>query len=320
MAAAAGKDKVWIGFMDIVPVIGTVKEAVELVLAVYNGNKEVVNEKEKAIENIVKESLKKHVNKLPDKPAAAAFFGNENVMQITKERIAGHVNKGSKRGTKPPTPAEQKERQKRVEAIQNDMLNKIRIINPNFSKALTKEMERSKRGEHVFNNDILRFHSKVLAEFIKNQNIYNHRDYNQGAMDTLGKHTLSQNTARDIETNMVVHFGEEEFYMNANALMYGEYCKILRRALLDVLRNINQDDVTEEERQRVNFVIDNMNNLQIYVDEMAKDKWINNEEDNRERYENVRQQVANMYRTERGLDWCISVLVEVAPFFRSSVE
>ncbi|KAL1277458.1 hypothetical protein QQF64_024131 [Cirrhinus molitorella] len=97
MATAAGEDTVWIGFMDIVPVIGTVKRAVELVLAVYNGKKAVVKEKEKAIENIVKESLKKHVKKRPDKPAAAAFSGIENVIEIRKETIAEHVKKGSKR-------------------------------------------------------------------------------------------------------------------------------------------------------------------------------------------------------------------------------
>ncbi len=61
MSAAADKDTVWIGFMDIVPVIGTVKEAVELVLAVYEGNKAVIKEKEKALENSVKESFKKYV-------------------------------------------------------------------------------------------------------------------------------------------------------------------------------------------------------------------------------------------------------------------
>ncbi len=42
MAAPLEDDTVWIGFMDIVPVIGTVKEAVELVLAVYEGNKAVI--------------------------------------------------------------------------------------------------------------------------------------------------------------------------------------------------------------------------------------------------------------------------------------
>ncbi len=45
--------------MDIVPVIGTVKEAVELVLAVYEGNRAVIKEKEEALENIVEGSFKK---------------------------------------------------------------------------------------------------------------------------------------------------------------------------------------------------------------------------------------------------------------------
>ncbi len=53
MATPLEDDTVWIGFMDIVPVIGTVKEAVELVLALYEGNKAVIKEKEEALENIV---------------------------------------------------------------------------------------------------------------------------------------------------------------------------------------------------------------------------------------------------------------------------
>ncbi len=61
MATPLEDDTVWIGFMDIVPVIGTVKEAVELVLALYEGNEAVIKEKEKALENIVKESLNKDV-------------------------------------------------------------------------------------------------------------------------------------------------------------------------------------------------------------------------------------------------------------------
>ncbi len=59
MATPLEDDTVWIGFMDIVPVIGTVKEAVELVLALYEGNEAVMKEKEEALENIVKESLNK---------------------------------------------------------------------------------------------------------------------------------------------------------------------------------------------------------------------------------------------------------------------
>lgn len=325
MATAAEKDTVWIGFMDIVPVIGTVKEAVELVLALYEGNKAVIKEKEKAIENILKESLKKHEKEnyvkkltLADKPAAAAaadeFSGLRNVREVRKEMIIEYMDKGSKKGTKPPTSAEQKERQKKVEAIQKDMLEKIRIINPNFNEELKDELRRPKRGEHVFNNDILKFHSKVLTEFIQRYSIANRRGYNQQAMNELGRHTLPQNTATDIQTNMVVHFGQDEFYVNVNAVMYGEYCRALRGALLDVLRHINPGDVADEERQRVNDVIDNMNNLAIYVDHLAKVRWIGNNETRRARFEQVRREVANMYNTDRGFEWCIRILNQVRTF------
>ncbi|KAK2915684.1 hypothetical protein Q8A67_000058 [Cirrhinus molitorella] len=309
MSAAAKEDSVWIGFMDIVPVIGTLKEAVELVLAVYEGNKAVIQEKEKAVENIVKESLKKHVKPVklgltvsdspniqkkkltsPDKPAAAAaeFSGLGNVREVRKEMIVEHVGKGSKRGTKQQTADKQRERQKRAEdikAIKKDMLEKIHIINPNFNQELEEQLKRSQRGEHVFNNDILKFHFKVLTEFIQSHHIDNLQGYNQQTMDELGRHPLSQNTAEEIQTHMVVDFDEDEFYVNANGVVYGVYCRALREALLDVLRNINPDDVTEEERRRVNFVIDNMNNLQIYVDEFAKDKWIANRVDRQARFE-----------------------------------
>ncbi|KAK2915786.1 hypothetical protein Q8A67_000160 [Cirrhinus molitorella] len=308
MATAAGEDTVWIGFMDIVPVIGTVKEAVELVLAVYEGNKAVVMEKEKAIENI---KLTR-----PDKPAAAPFSGNENVIEIRKAMIAEHVMKGSKRGTKPPTPAEQKERQKRVEAIQKDMLEKIHIVKPKFSEALKEELTRSKRGEHVFNNDILKFHSKVLTEFIQIKKIYMLRGYNEEEiMEKLGKLTLPKKTAEEIQTNMVVHFEDDEFYVNANAVVYGVFCSVLRGALLDVLGHINPDDVTEEKSDWVNFVIDTMNKYEIYVDQLAKDKWINKKPTKQTQFEQVRREVAHMYKTDRGLDWCREILKKVAPWF-----
>ncbi len=173
--------------------------------------------------------------------------------------IIEYMMKGSKRGTKPPTSDQKKEREKRVEEIKNDMLEKIRYIDQNFKVELEEQLERSKRGEHVFNNSILKFHFKVLTDFIQRHHIDNLRGYNQQAMDTLGRHTLPQNTADDIQTNMVVHFGADEFYVNANGLLYGVYCRALRDAILAVLNHINPNDVTQEETRWVQFVIDNMN-------------------------------------------------------------
>ncbi|XP_057175053.1 uncharacterized protein LOC130544902 [Triplophysa rosa] len=318
---AAEEDTVWIGFMDIVPVIGTVKEAVELVLALYEGNEAVIKEKERALENIVQESLKIHVDRkhvkltLPAAEAAAEFSGLRNVREVRKEMIIEHVAKGSKRGTKPPTEAEQKQIQKKVKDIKEGMLKKIHFVNPNFNQELKEQLGRSKRGEHVFNNGILKFHSGVLTESIRDRGIYRLRGYDQiqQQLKELGRHTLSPNTATEIQENMVVHFGEDEFYMNANAVTYGEYCRVLSGALLDVLGHTNPDEVTGEES--VNNVIAHMNNLQIYVDEFAKVSWIANRVDREERFERVRQAVANMYYRDRGFDWCISIVRQVARLY-----
>ncbi len=225
------------------------------------------------------------------------------------------MDKVSKRGTKPSTSAQQKDRQKKVEKINNKMLEKIHILKPDFNQVLKDELKRSRRGEHVFNNDILKFHSKVLTEFIQRYSITNRQGYNQQAMNELGRHTLPQNTAEEIKTHMVVHFGEDELYVNANGVVYGVFCRALRDAILVVLGHINPGGVTVAEREKVNSLIDDMNNLQIYVDELARDRWIGNNATKRTRFEQVRGEVAHMYNTDRGVEWCIHILTEVAPLF-----
>ncbi len=109
--------------------------------------------------------------------------------------IIEHVKKGSKR-PKPLTPAQkkekerEKEREKRVEKIKKDMLKKIRIIDPKFSQELKEELGRSKRGEHVFNNSILKFHSDVVNDLITIRCINNPQErdqYHQAVTELDGK-------------------------------------------------------------------------------------------------------------------------------------
>lgn len=222
--------------------------------------------------------------------------------------------KGSKRPPKLSS-AQQKEREKKLKDINQDVAKKLTFINPNIKQDLKEQLERSGRGEHVFNNNILRFHSKVLIDFIQARRIDNLRGYNQQVMNDLGRHTLPPNTEQDIQNNMVVHFAEDEFYVNANAVLYGEYTRALRDALLAVLNHINAGDVTDEERQRVTELINNMNNLEIYVDQLAKVKWISNRQERQRRFDEVRQEVVIMYRDSRGVGWCDNILQVVAPLF-----
>ncbi len=239
--------------------------------------------------------------------------------EVRKETIIEYMMKTSKSGTKPSTSTEKKEREKRVEDIREDMLKKIYIVDQNFKVELKEQLEESQRGEHVFNNGILKFNSDVLEKFIKINNINNLKEYDQHQqkINELGRCTLSQNTADEIQKNMVVHFDKDEFYVNANALLYGEYCRVLREAMLVVLNHIKPGDVPPEDKQRVILVIDNMNNRQIYVDELARDRWIalDRTGTRQTQFERVRREVACMYNTDRGVDWCIRILTEVAPLF-----
>ncbi len=234
--------------------------------------------------------------------------------------IIEYMMKGSKRGAKPLTPAQKKEREKRVEDIRKDMLEKIHIIDPDYQELkepLKEQLGRSKRGEHVFNNNILKFHSDVLKEFIQRYHIDELQGYNQHqqAVKELGRRTLPKNTETDIQTNMVVDFGADELYVNANAVLYGIFCSALREAMFNVLRHINPGEVKVDKKQRLNFVIYNMNYHEIYVDPLARDKWIANKVTNQARFERVRGEVAHMYNTDRGVDWCIRILHLVAPLF-----
>ncbi len=238
--------------------------------------------------------------------------------------IIEYVTKGSKKGTKPSTLAQQKEkerarekeREKKVEKIKKDMLEKICIIDPNYSQVLEEELKGLKISKHVFNKNILKFHSKMLTP-----KYLNRQGYNQQAVEELGRNTLTPKTAEDIQTNMKAYFDEDEFYVNVNAVVYGKYCSVLREAMLVVLHHKSPDDVTEAERRRVNSIIYHMNYYQIYVDHMAKVKWIASQRNHKDvqiaqkRFEQVRGEVAHMYNTDRGLDWCIRILTEVAPLF-----
>ncbi|KAM9450498.1 uncharacterized protein Hap1MRO34_021102 isoform 2-T3 [Clarias gariepinus] len=307
-------DSVWIGFIDMVPVIGTVKEGVELVLALYEGNEAVSKEKEKVIENMVEESLQKHVKTLPGKPAdadASGFSGLINVTEVRKEMIIQHMVKGSTTGTK-PTSAEKEKQIKEIKTRVSEIFETMGVKAPQLDEKIKEEQDRAKRGEHVFNNGILKFHSKVLNAFVEKY-LYELQKYDGEALDEFKGHTLPQNTAKDIGENMVVTISTDEFYVNVNALLYGTFSKALHRAMLSVLGCTKQCDVTVKDKLRVKTVVDIMNKYEIYVDHFAKAKWIAN--NGVRRFEEVRGQVVTMYENDRGLDWCLKILRVVTPWF-----
>ncbi|XP_076843080.1 uncharacterized protein LOC143487796 [Brachyhypopomus gauderio] len=314
---------VWVGFIEDLPVIGTVKEAVELVLAVYEGNQSVVKLKEEAIKTSLcappQDSLQEPMRKTETSAASEGQTGSAGLQDITAVRlgyIAEYIQnamkgkKGQQRGkqTKPEDKVET------LRKITDKVQEIIRLIKPDFAfrEPLKEELRRSKRGEHVFNNDILKFHKEILKDFL---NKMQHKfSLNQDDIDTLinelGNHSLDKNTVCEISTKMVVHFDEEEFYVNSNAVVYGAYCAELRKVLFLML---NPNIEISGNVSKVNYIIDLMNEKEVYVDHFAKEKWMKQDRSNRrepsrmERFDLVKGNVADMYKHQRGVQWCAEI-------------
>ncbi|XP_046698531.1 uncharacterized protein LOC124381157 [Silurus meridionalis] len=314
-----GVNTVWFRFIDNIPVIGTVKEAVESVFTLYEGNEAVVKEKKEVIKNSV------GIQSTEGAAGAAAtpeVSGLKNVTEVTKQHIKECPLKGSK-GKLKSTPEKQKKNEKELV----DTGEKKRLIESDYQpmekveQELCEDAGNAKRGAHVFNNNVLKFHHKVLQTFIQQYKIFNLQGYNKEEIEDFGSHTLSQETTMEIQRNMVVHFEPEDQYKNENASLYGRYHEDLTKAFLNVLGHINPEDVTEADKEHLNDEINKINRLEIYVDEDAKKKWIESGMNHKEkakrqaRFDVVKHQVATMYETDRGLGWSLEILGRVAPLF-----
>ena len=179
-------------------------------------------------------------------------------------------------------------RANQLQKVQEETERKIRLVNQNFEfpASLGDDGTRSKRGEHVINNGVITFYDKAFSEFM-NQTI------------NLGINYLEINTKKAIETELVVYFDEDELYINANALIYGQYCRVLKRALKDFLtldRQVGrrQDDGNVAQNN-VTRIVQDMNREEAYVDEYAKVKWIGNRGARQTRFQNIQNEVATMF-------------------------
>lgn len=181
-----------------------------------------------------------------------------------------------------------------------------------MNQELKEELEESKRGEHVFNNDILRFHSKVLNKLIERHGINNFSGYNPDIMNTLGRHTLTKNTKTKIQKGMVAYFEIHDIYVNSNVILYSLFSSDLCAAFFNVLEHGHLGVPTEVVDQKLSLIIDGMNRFKIYVDELAREKWDNNKERKRRQVKEVKVEVVAMYSTGRGLPWCTDILREVS--------
>ncbi|XP_076849159.1 uncharacterized protein LOC143497204 isoform X2 [Brachyhypopomus gauderio] len=320
---------VWVGFIEDLPVIGTVKEAVEWVLAVYEGNQSVMKLKEEAIKTSLcappQDSLQEPMRMLaiPEKTQTSAASegqtGSAGLQDITEVRlgyIAEYIQNAMK-GKKGQQTYKLTKPEDKVETLTNirDKVKEIiRFIKPefDFTEPLMEEIKRSKQGEHVFNKNILIFHRKILKDFF----YINQHTFSDTLIKELANHGLNKTTVCEISTNMVVHFDEEEFYVNSNAMVYGRCCEKLHKVLVDMLNTkieIDGNDPNVNYINQVNSITKHMNDNEVYVDHFAKEKWIDQDRSNElepsrmKRFELVKGDVADMYNNRCGVKWCAEI-------------
>ncbi|XP_028830311.1 uncharacterized protein LOC114786902 isoform X1 [Denticeps clupeoides] len=196
--------------------------------------------------------------------------------------LTSYIENMASKGKKGSVSQEAGQQQKKMIEIKNMIQEAFRRIDPDYQidEQLLKDTGvRSRRGEHVINNDVLKFHTKILTE--------------RGIQRDV-QCPLKRSIQNDIMYEMVAEFEPYELYINVNAVIYGFYCGVLRIALLMLLEPTSQMKSnplpavqnwriqmlrrTEEVnwRDEADCIITNMNACQAYVDPFAKVKWTGN--------------------------------------------
>ncbi|RXN16686.1 hypothetical protein ROHU_008243 [Labeo rohita] len=162
---------------------------------------------------------------------------------------------------------------------------------------MTASYVKAKKGQHVFNNRLLGFHRSVLKKLLKDVGGYHEQLENLMKEVTI---PLSRKEQNAINT-CVVHFRSNEFYVDYNADLFGEFVRELREALVAYLKA--DTSVSERERygirkirKRVHFIATGMVNHDVYVDPMARDCWLQEKRTNVQLYDQVRGALNVMFK------------------------
>nr|XP_055032174.1 uncharacterized protein LOC129420989 [Misgurnus anguillicaudatus]XP_055032175.1 uncharacterized protein LOC129420989 [Misgurnus anguillicaudatus] len=192
--------------------------------------------------------------------------------------------------------------------IRNQLQNAAQIaLDAIGSNAVLYASEhRAERGQHVFNNGLLKFHEKVLDDLqkalLENDNILI-PDEKMKLLKQRLNITLSTDARKDIG-DMAVHFGEKDFYVDYNACVYGEYMKQLRQTIVELLKSSTAIDCDRDEAmnicQRVKLIANMTVEHDVYVDPMARDHWLkqnkNLQQQRQQQYNQVRNELQNMFQ------------------------
>ncbi|RXN38653.1 hypothetical protein ROHU_000922 [Labeo rohita] len=163
---------------------------------------------------------------------------------------------------------------------------------------LSASYQRAGRGQHVFNNGLLGFHRSVLQDLLREVGGYDEQLENLMQDLIIPLNRTVQNA---ISTKMVARFSSDEPYVDFNADLFGEFVRELRRALVNYLKAKTSDNPNEriwEFRQRVLLISTEMANREVYVDPMARDRWLqeNRRDEDVQLYNEVRRALKIMFR------------------------
>lgn len=162
-----------------------------------------------------------------------------------------------------------------------------------------KENKRSKRGEHIINNGVLKLHRDIMNDFLCHKKIINlglgtlpftvvngkesrimndcfhyFRELEREPGKKYNKNTISE-VEINIQDILKVHFEQNELYIDGNALIYGKAIQKLREAAVEHMVELyfnpsnKGSHSTQPLREAINFI----NEWVLYVDQYALTKW-----------------------------------------------
>ncbi|KAL4635320.1 hypothetical protein GN956_G14196 [Arapaima gigas] len=276
---------VWVGDIDGLPVIGTVREGVALVLAAAKGDLDLAKKIHlKIISDLISQDCTDvctdslDIEGIPEK-----YF----ITCMVKKTSQGSGKKGESASKEQDKTTLEKE----IERVK-ETLKQIGMELDTTKIKVTKD--RSKRGEHVFNNDLLKLHKKIK----KNASSYTpESSYNSDALQyfipKLNPETpLSKEHKKCIESEMVAIIDNDELYINSNSTVYGAYMKALHDT---IKKNFQIYQKLSDPLEDLYRIVTAANDREVYVDPFAKEKWIQNKQKEKEKFEEVKSAVATMF-------------------------
>ncbi|XP_048037242.1 uncharacterized protein LOC125262495 isoform X1 [Megalobrama amblycephala] len=165
----------------------------------------------------------------------------------------------------------------------------------NSTRTLTASQKLAGKGQHVFNNNLLKFHRSVLEKLLKDLRGY---DKHMKNLEKDLVNPLSEDHKKKIGTEMVVDLSSKDEYVDYNAVVFGAYVEKLRHELVEYLKADTSDNDDERNRikTQVQLITNNMVNLNVYVDPMACDHWLKKNPKKNQQFKDIRDALRNMFQ------------------------